>query len=129
MKQVVSLLFLFSFLSLQAQEHVEVIQKEFSFNQSNSENILLIDNIFGHIAVEGYEGNKIQVQVTKKITAKSGGSLDKGVEEIKLGVVQKDRVLALYMDHPCANTIPDDLSRDKLDDWHSYNWNNHQIAL
>ena len=57
--------------ALFAQQFSEKITKELTFEKASSDNALIIANINGNVKVVGYEGSKIQVEVTRAIYAKT----------------------------------------------------------
>ena len=61
----------------------------------------MIANINGDIKVEAYDGDKIQVEVTKSIQVKHRGRLETGKTEIQLGVVDLADTIILYVNSPC----------------------------
>lgn len=102
MKQKLWLLFAFGFsIQLSAQTHSEKIVKEFAFEKKGSDNALMIANINGTIKVQAYEGDKIQIEITKTINAKTQERLARGKEEIQLGVVDLADTIILYVTSPC----------------------------
>ena len=86
---------------LLAQTHTEKIVKEFTFEKKGVQNALMIANINGHIKVEAYEGDKIQVEVTKTIHAKTQQRLEAGKTEIQLEIVDLADTIILYINSPC----------------------------
>jgi hypothetical protein len=80
-----------------AQNFSEVIKKEFAFEKEEVENTVLVSNINGGIRVEGYDGTKVLLEVTKKITAKTESQLEQGKKEVQLGVVDRADTLIFYM--------------------------------
>ncbi len=88
-------------LRLTAQTHTEKIAKEFSFEKKGTHNALMIANINGDISVEPSDGDKIQVDVTKTIRAKTDGRLETGKSEIQLGIVDLADTIILYVNSPC----------------------------
>ena len=84
-----------------AQTHTEKIVKEFNFEKSGAHNAFMIANINGNIKVESYNGDKIQVEVTKSISAKTQERLETGKAEIQLGVVDLADTIILYVSSPC----------------------------
>ncbi|PCJ95235.1 MAG: hypothetical protein COA50_08445 [Flavobacteriaceae bacterium] len=86
-------------LKAQKKEFKEQIKKEVSFEGSNSENTLIIKNIFGSITVEGYSGDTVLFEVEKTITADNTEDLEFGKQELTLSVVKKgNKIIA----HPKA---------------------------
>jgi hypothetical protein len=69
-----------------AQQFSDKITKELTFEKKSPDNALMVANINGHIKVTGYEGDKIIVEVNRSIHAKTDARLEKGKQEIQLGV-------------------------------------------
>jgi DUF4097 and DUF4098 domain-containing protein YvlB len=88
-------------IQLSAQTHSEKIVEEFTFEKKGSQNALMIANINGSINVQAYEGDKIQVEITKTIQGKTQERLAKGKEEIQLGIVDLADTIILYVNSPC----------------------------
>jgi DUF4097 and DUF4098 domain-containing protein YvlB len=61
----------------------------------------MIANINGDITVKASTGDKITVEITKTITAKTVERLSTGKEEIQLGVVDLADTVILYVNSPC----------------------------
>ncbi|MBZ0246463.1 MAG: hypothetical protein K8H85_10985, partial [Cyclobacteriaceae bacterium] len=59
--------------------------------------------INGSIKVEGYDGDKIVVEVNKEILAKTNDRLEKGKNEIQLGVIDLADTLILYVKGTCSD--------------------------
>ena len=53
------------------QTFSEKITKELSFEKKGNNNTVMIFNINGDVKVEGYGGDKILIEVEKKITGKT----------------------------------------------------------
>lgn len=113
---------------LMAQTHTEKISKEFTFEKKSPENALIIANINGDIKVTSYEGDKISVEVTKTISAKTESRLEKGKKEIQLGVIDRADTLILFVEGPCnsfgkVNPRYKDDQRWSRNGNYNYNWN------
>ncbi len=106
---------LFSCSNAPAQDIVftEKIHKEFTASASNT---LAIYNINGHIKVEGYDGNKVIIDVEKKVSAKNQAALDEGKAEFKLNFDQNTDSLIVYMSEPW----------DSRPNRNHDRWNNHR---
>ncbi|MBL0741256.1 DUF4097 family beta strand repeat-containing protein [Chryseolinea lacunae] len=113
-------------LPLAAQTHTEKVVKELSFEKKNAANAVMIANINGSIKVVGYEGEKILVEVTKTINAKSAARLEKGKSEIQLGVVDLADSLILYVAGECGSFGKQDHKHNNHNNrnW-GYSWNNN----
>src|SRR5689334_13956806 len=86
---------------LWAQSFSEKITKELAFEKKTpGGNTLIVSNINGSIKVTGYEGDKILVEVSKEIRAKTDERLEKG-KKVQLGVVDLADSLILFVDGLC----------------------------
>jgi hypothetical protein len=85
---------------LPAQEFKEHVSKQFTVNAKNTEAVLSVYNVFGSIKVEGYDGDKVLLEIDKKITAKSQDEVDKGKEEFKFEIEQLQDSILLYIAAP-----------------------------
>jgi hypothetical protein len=99
MKLICLLLAFFRQLAV-AQEDKENIVKEFTFQGSGNNHVLYIENINGSVDVEGYNGNKVIVEVEKTLKARNQEDLDKAKREVKLGVEQSGDSITLFIDNP-----------------------------
>jgi len=86
--------------SINAQEFKETITKELSFKNKSSENLIIVDNVYGSIEVEGYNGNTIKIEVDKKIKGLNTRSLEQGKKEIGIKIVEKGNYIYVYLDSP-----------------------------
>jgi hypothetical protein len=109
-----------------AQNFSEKILKEFAFEKKSEANAVMIANVNGSVKVVGYEGDKIIVEVSKSINAKTDARLEKGKKEVQLGVIDRADTLILYVEDGC-NTFGRNTKRNKKDGWYNqgwgYNWN------
>jgi hypothetical protein len=78
----------------------EIITKELRFTNQSSDNVLVVDNVYGSIEVEGYSGKTIKVVVTKTIYADAKEDLQKGKEEIGIKSATKDNAVYVYLNSP-----------------------------
>ena len=83
---------------LHAQTFTEKITKEISFEKKSADNAVMVANINGHIKVEGYAGDKIILEVTKSIFAKTNERLEKGKTQIQLGVIDRADTLLFFVE-------------------------------
>lgn len=93
---------LFACTTAFAQQFKEKITKELVFEKKSDKNALMIANINGSITVEGYSGDKILVEVSKEIMAKTSERLEKGKQEIQLGIIDLADTLILYVKGTCS---------------------------
>jgi DUF4097 and DUF4098 domain-containing protein YvlB len=109
----------------QAQDFNEKITKELTFEKKSAANTVLLANINGNIKIMGYDGDKILVEVNKKITAKTETRLEKGKKEIQLGIIDRADTLILYVDGACNNFGRQNSKNHRhgrQEGW-GYNWN------
>lgn len=81
----------------------ETIKKELSFDTNSLDNILVVDNVYGSIDIEGYEGSTIQIEVTKTIGADEQKDLTLGKQEIGMKTARKDNAIYVYLDSPYSH--------------------------
>jgi DUF4097 and DUF4098 domain-containing protein YvlB len=106
---------------LLGQSFSEKITKEFTFEQKSTSNTLIVANINGDIHVTGYNGDKILVEVTKIINAKTEARLEKG-KQITLGVIDRADSIILYVDGLCQSFGKRSKDRNHdVGNW-GYNW-------
>jgi len=84
----------------QKLEFKEHITKEFSLPGTASGNTVAVYNLNGSVKVEGYNGEKVVINVDKTITAKTQEILNQGKEEFKLNFEQKDDSIVVYISEP-----------------------------
>jgi hypothetical protein len=101
MKNLITVALAICFVTVQAQSHHEKIVKELTFESVNANNTIIVENIFGNITVEGYNGNTIIVEVEKVITAETQAPLEKGIKEIQLGSIDHGDTLILFTQGAC----------------------------
>jgi hypothetical protein len=82
------------------RELKEHVSKEFTVAGDASEATLFIYNISGFIKVEGYQGNKIILDVEKTISADDEKYLETGKNEFKLGFDQRSDTVMAYISEP-----------------------------
>jgi hypothetical protein len=98
---IITVIALLGAMAGMAQTFSEKITKELSFEKKGVNNTLMIFNINGDVKVEGYDGDKIIVEVEKKINGKTEARLEKGKQEIQLGVMDRADTLLLYVQGVC----------------------------
>ena len=85
---------------LPAQEFKEHISKQFTVNPKSAEAVLAVYNVYGSIKVEGYDGDKVILEIDKKVTAKSSEQLETGKEEFKFQMEQTGDSILVYVSAP-----------------------------
>lgn len=98
-------------ITVQAQEFKEHISKQFTLQKPAAETVVGIYNIFGNVKVEGYDGNTVQIEIDKTISAKTQEEVEKGKREFKLEFVQKSDSIYTYIDTPWYNRPNDHYHR------------------
>lgn len=127
MRQIYTIMVLVGFfaMNVSAQVHTEKISKEFKFEKPGPANTLMVANINGHIKVQGYTGDKILVEVSKTIKAKTDARLEKGKNEIAVGVIDRADTIILFVDGICnkfsRNNTAGKRNRSRYN-W-GYDWN------
>ncbi|MEZ4903240.1 MAG: hypothetical protein R2822_16520 [Spirosomataceae bacterium] len=91
----------------------EQIHKEFVVSPQS---VLAVYNLNGAIKIEGYDGNKLLIEVDKTISAKTTEQLEEGKQELKLEFDQRNDSVIVYISEPW-DTRP----HQKQD-----RWNNHK---
>jgi hypothetical protein len=84
---------------VKAQEFKEHISKEFPVSKAAS-GVLAIYNLNGPVKVEGYAGDKVIVEIDKRITADDAKDLETGKSEFQMGMNQKGDSILIYMAEP-----------------------------
>ena len=85
-----------------AQSFTEKITRELSFEKKGVNNALMVANINGSIKVTGYDGDKVRLEVTRTIYAKTAERLEKGKAQIRLGIIDRADTIILYTDGICS---------------------------
>lgn len=83
--------------SAQDTKFQEKINKAFTVSPTS---VLAVYNIDGHIKVEGYEGNKVLIEVDKTISGKTNEIMEQGKREFKLEFEQKGDSVIVYIAEP-----------------------------
>ena len=81
-----------------AQTFTEKITKEVSFEKKSADNAVLVANINGSIRVEGYAGDKVILEITKTIRAKTSERLETGKANVKLGIIDQVDTLIFFVE-------------------------------
>jgi hypothetical protein len=83
-----------------AREFKEHLSKEFTLLKDASGATLFIYNISGFIRVEGYEGNKVLIEMDKTISADDDKSLETGKKEFMLAFDRNSDSILVYLAEP-----------------------------
>ena len=112
-----------------AQTFTDKINKEILFEKKSNENALMVANIDGDVKVTGYVGDKVMVEVTRTITAKTIERLEQGKTELQMGFIDRADTLIFFVEGGC-NQFGKNTHRKNNGDWGSrggwgYEWNNN----
>ncbi len=113
-----------------AQTFTDKITKEYSFEKKGAENALMIANINGDVKVTGYDGDKVIVEVTRTIRAKTNERLEQGKAELTLGSIDQADTLLFFVEGGCNEFGRNKRNKHNNDNWGSrggwgYEWNNN----
>lgn len=84
----------------QKQVFKEHISKEFEVPVSSGSNVLAIYNIHGFINVQGYDGNKVILEIDKTLSADDKPVLEAARQEFKINMEQKGDSVLAYITEP-----------------------------
>ena len=87
--------------SATAQSFSDKISRELAFEKKAASNALVIANINGKIDVAGYDGDKVLLEVARTIDAKTDERLQKGKDEVPLGIIDRADTLIIYVKDGC----------------------------
>lgn len=97
---LVGLVIICSLPAANSREFKEHLRKEFTLTGTVSGGTLFIYNICGFIKVEGYQGNKIILEMDKTISADDDKNLETGKKEFSLAFDQKSDTVMAYIAEP-----------------------------
>jgi DUF4097 and DUF4098 domain-containing protein YvlB len=81
-------------------EEKEQIQKILKFEDPAKPKTLQLDNVFGGIDVQGYDGSQVELVAHKTIKAKTQDKIQKAKEEVKLDIKESGGLIDIYVDGP-----------------------------
>jgi len=81
-------------------EKKEKISKTLKFQEPSKPKDLQVDNIFGSIAVTGYNGSEVTLIAHKTIKARTEGRIEKAQQEVKLDITEEGNIIDIYVDGP-----------------------------
>lgn len=95
-------------MPLVAQHYSEHISKEFKPLKDAAATTLFIYNIDGFVKVQGYNGDKVVLEMDETISADDNTTLETGKKEFKLGFDQRNDSIIAYIaapfdSRPCQN--------------------------
>lgn len=83
-----------------AKEYREHISREFTLQKDALATTLFIYNISGFIKVEGYQGNKVIIEMDKTISADDYNDLELGKKEFRPGFGQNNDSITAFIESP-----------------------------
>lgn len=103
MKKIINMLLAAQLLlcacwNVSAQDFKEHISKQFSVGAKDP--VLAIYNVFGNIKVEGYEGDKVLLEIDKTISSRYAEEVENGKKEFKLEMEQVGDSIIVYIAAP-----------------------------
>ena len=101
-----------------AASKTEKITESHRFADPRADNRLIVDNIWGDIVVNGYDGDEITVKAVKTISAEDEDDIVEIEREVLLDVTREDDLFELYVDGPFRDC--DDRSRRRSKRWHRH---------
>jgi DUF4097 and DUF4098 domain-containing protein YvlB len=110
-------------LTVQAQTFTETIKKELTFEKKSDANALMLFNVSGDVKVSGYDGDKIIIEVEKKISGKTTDRLEAGKKEIQLGVLNRADTLLVYTEGICNSFGKMAKNKNRRSKWNGYGYN------
>jgi uncharacterized protein (UPF0335 family) len=81
-------------------EKKEDIQKTYYFQDAAKPGKVAVDNIFGSIKAEGYDGKAVQLKIRKTIKARNEEKALKAQKEVELKVTEESNTIDIYVDGP-----------------------------
>ncbi len=115
MKGIFILFMMLSVISaVHSQRETETINKQLEFTGKSNDNLLILRNINGSVEIESYNGDKIVLALEKTIIANDRGLRTTGMEEVDLGVIEKENVILVYMANPCYQIDPSTVTAKQL---------------
>ncbi len=113
-----------------AQSFTDKITKELSFEKKSVDNVVMVANINGDVKVIGYEGDKVMLEVTRTIKAKTEARLEEGKQEVTLGSIDRADTLIFYVEGACNQFGKGNRNKRNHDNWGAhggwgYNWDNN----
>jgi len=91
-------------------QKTETINKALRFSDTDGDRLVVVDNVFGSIKVNGYSGKEVRVTIRKTIEAQSEKKLAEAREEVTLEIKEDDNVIELYVDGPFRDKRRDEVN-------------------
>lgn len=100
-KLTVIIFSLFMVISALGQEHKETIRKTIPLPESK-EAVLVVENIFGKIDVEGYNGDTVLLEIESQINADSKEKLEDAMKKVFLSFETRNDTVDVFVNGICG---------------------------
>ncbi len=108
-KIIYSLLVLMTPVWVMAQNDQETIKKSFEVKDKSQETWLSVCNIEGDVEVEAYDGNTIEIEVSKRIRARRDDDVAQGMKDVQIDFFEGEGYVAARF------TTPNNRYKEKQD--------------
>lgn len=105
-----------------SQQFSEKINKDFTFEKKSADNAIIVANINGDVKVTGYDGDKIILEVNRQIFGKTEARLQKGKEELQLGILDRADTLIFYVIQGCNQFGQKQKGSKNNNGWYQNGW-------
>jgi hypothetical protein len=92
----------------------ENIRQSLSFADQAQTGEVVVDNVFGPIAVEGHAGREVVLEAQKVVYARDEARARRAEEEVKLEVTEKGATVEIYVDGPFRENDREDRERGNV---------------
>jgi hypothetical protein len=75
------------------------LHESIAFDGAGSQR-LIVDNVWGSIVVEGYEGKTVEMTAVETVRARTAERIDQARDEVKILVLKREGEIELYVDGP-----------------------------
>lgn len=120
MKRCIPILFvlLASHLSAKEVTETETIEKELAVEDPSSDFTIVVDNVFGSVAIKGSAGKTVRAHIRKSIWARSPEQFDQAKADVALEILQETDLIEFYVDGPFRD-----------DGKHNSSWNTNRYTV
>lgn len=126
MKNVILGLALLSVVQLCAQsknDASEIFTEEITLANTEN-NMFYLRNINGGLTIQGYDGDKVIVEMKRTIRASSQQQRERAEEEVNMEIVKKENAVLVYHKSPCTRSDITAVAPEEWSDWGKlYEWN------
>ena len=100
-------------LAAKGQHHEETVKKEIVFPEGKNA-VLIVENIFGDIQVDGYSGDRVILEIETEFNADTQKELEEAMKKVYLAFETRADTVDVFLDGICG------CHREKS---RNYNWN------